>query len=625
MGKKILWIVVNSLMALSLVLAACGQPAAPTAPTAPSAPTTPAVPTAPTAPTAPTTPTTEKPQQEVVKPATEAPKYGGVLMLSTNSDPQSGWDSNYVTAGSVWPINLTNQGLWQGDWAKGPAGGYGTKETDWRASYDIFDHKAGYIAESTKWTIDDAKGEGTIIYQIRQGVHWALNPASEASRLVGGRELTADDVVFELKRAVTNPTAYIYLAQPEVRGAEITKTGPWEVTLKVKLDGLMSALSRLGDSVNLHPPEIIKKYGDAKNWRNSVGTGAFMLTDYVPGSTGIFARNPNYWMKDPVGPGKGNQLPYLDSVKVLIIPDASTELAALRTGKIDWLASVAWEDATQMRKTTPALLGVEIPGSSQGKTFMRTDLPPLNDVRVRRAMMMAIDFKAILQNLYDGVGDYNTFPHFYMTAYAGLRFELDDPKMPESVKELYSYNPEKAKTLLKEAGYPNGFKTSVLIQANQVDYYSILKDMWAKVGIDLKLDIRDAGTHAAMGSARSYEALSTTGGQGPTAIFYLGSSIAGESRANGSMINDPVINEGLAKIRRAALTDIFEAMKMYRELTPYVMDQAYAIPAVQGTATRFWWPWLKNYSGEYDVGYFNFIGWSGWVWLDQELKKSMGY
>ena len=68
-------------------------------------------------------------------------------------------------------------------------------------------------------------------------------------------------------------------------------------------------------------------------WRNAVGTGPFILTDYLSGSAATLVKNPDYWATDPVGPGQGNQLPYIDGIQYLIIPDVSTRQAALRTGK----------------------------------------------------------------------------------------------------------------------------------------------------------------------------------------------------------------------------------------------------------------------------------------------------
>ncbi|MEK7353902.1 MAG: ABC transporter substrate-binding protein, partial [Chloroflexota bacterium] len=428
-----------------------------------------------------------------------------------------------------------------------------------------------------------------------------------------------------LKRVTTNPRAYIFLSNPELKVAEITKTGPWEVTVKLPIDALITGISRFGDNQSIYPPEVLTKYGDMENWRNSVGTGSFMMTEYVAGSNAVLSRNPNYWGKDPVGPGKGNQLPYLDNVRLLVMPDASTRLAALRTGKIDYMSDLGWEDAAQMRKTTPALSQADAGPGGGSKIWMRTDKTPFNDIRVRQAMMMATDFNTILQSLLGGKGQINTFPFGKVQGYEALYLDLNDPDFPQSAKELYTYNPDKAKQLLKDAGYPSGFKTSILITAPQVDNYSIIKGMWSKVGIDLALDVKDTAVYNAIGRDRSYEALSTTGGQGPTATFYLAISLTGQGGANGSMISDPFINDAVAKIRRTAITDMRGAMVQMRELTKYVIPQAYAIPGVSGYMTHFWWSWIKNYSGEKSMGYYNTNNWPQYIWLDQALKKAMGY
>jgi len=607
-------------MALSLVLAACAPAATPDTPTIPPAP---AIPTTLPGTAAQSTPVQENLQKETVKPTDAGPKYGGTMNRAESADITR-WDAiQHSVMGAT--LHLTNQGLWSGDWTRGPAGGYGTKETDWAFNqYDRFDLKTGYIAASTKWTVDTAKKEGTIVYQIRRGIHWALNPASEASRLVGGRELTADDVAQSLKRTITDPTAYIYRANPETRSANITKTGPWEVTVKVPLAALITTISRFGDSAYMQAPEVITKYGNTQNWRNSVGTGPFVLTDYVAGSNTFLVRNPNYWMKDPIGPGKGNQLPYLDSVRILIIPDASTRQAALRTGKIDMLSGFLSDEAEQIKKTSPDLSELETAaGSRLTVAGMRTDLPPFNDVRVRRAMMMATDFNSILKGLYGGRGQILTWPSQLLPGYEDLYLGLDDKEMPASVKELYVYNPDKAKQLLKEAGYPNGFKTSILIASTDADFFSIWKDMWAKVGIDLRLDVRESGVVSAMKINRTYEALALGGGADAT-MFLTAPHLQGEGEANPSVINDPVINKALEEVRIAMVTKgEAEAMRLYKEMMKYVLDQAYGIPRPQVPTYNFWWPWLKNYSGETSVGYYE--SFAQWVWIDQALKKSMGY
>src|SRR3990170_5364294 len=112
MTKRILWLVVSCLMALSLVIAACGPAATPTTPTAPSTPTEPT-------PTAPTTPTTEKPQQEAVKPAGDVPKYGGTVTYRIGSDPTNFDSGTQRRGGSLG--GAVYQALLSTDWTRGPA------------------------------------------------------------------------------------------------------------------------------------------------------------------------------------------------------------------------------------------------------------------------------------------------------------------------------------------------------------------------------------------------------------------------------------------------------------------------------------------------------------------------
>lgn len=627
MNGKILCLLITCLMVLSLVVAACGT--AETTPTTPTSPTTPITPTSPATQMTPTTPTEEKPQQEVVKPGAEKPKYGGWMNFPMAADITN-WDPNRLITGTI--LNLTSQQLWEGDWAKGPAGGYGTNETDWGwANNDLFDLKKGYMVESWKWSADTAKNEGTIVYQVRQGVHWALNPKSEASRLVNGREMTTDDVVFSIKRSVDGsyPDAFIYRGNVELRTAAITRTGDWEITVRVPLPALITAISRFGDSTFVVPPEIIAKYGDMNKWQNNVGTGPFMITEYIPGSVATLSRNPRYWQTNPVGPGKGDQLPYMDGVRLPIIPDASTRQAALRVGKSDWLGNLTPEDAGSIKKTAPVLL--EFVGTSfQGRgtpCFMRIDKPPFNDIRVRKAMMMATDFQSLLQDYRGGKGQIITYPFSRVRGYEALHVALDDPDFPEEAKELYVYNPEKAKQLLKEAGYPTGFKTSIILASNattQIDYYSIVKDMWAKVGVELVLDLRDSTVVSNIQRARTHEGL-ITNTTGPVAIFYVGNPVQGVSSFNLSMIDDPIINNAMIELRLAGITDMHQAMKIFREkIFKYCLTQAYAVPDVIGSYHNLWWPWIKNYSGEITIGYDN-NNWQTFVWYDEELKKSMGY
>ncbi|MFC1900268.1 ABC transporter substrate-binding protein [Chloroflexota bacterium] len=589
MVKKILWLFISCLMALSLIIASCGQAAD---------------------------------GEEEGLAASSKPVYGGTLRLATANDILNFDPMDWVGGGPS--LDLTMNRLWDGDWAKGKAGGYGTGETDWATSYDVRSHKRGYIAEDITFEVDNEKNIGRIVYKIREGVKWAKNPDSAAAVITNGRAITADDVVFSLNRCITEPKANIYRSNPALREAIITKTGPMEVTVEVPVERLLEAGKRFGDSTFPVPKDAIEQLGDIRDWENAVGTGPFVLTDYVLGSTVTLKKNPDYWLKDPVGPGKGNDLPYLDEVKWLIIPDLSTRLAALRTGEIDQYYDIHFEDADILEETAPGLIKAVQDTVHVFPAYMRTDKEPYSNKDVRRAMMMAIDQETIERDLYNDTGRLVTWPYYYSKAYENLYLGLDDPEMPDSVKELFEYKPEKAKELLDEAGYPDGFKTELICNASQADYYSIIKEYWDAVGINLDLKVVEAGALRSVQTGRSHEHM-VCSSTGPPSIWPMLIVLTGEGWQNTSLLDDPIVNEAAAEIGRLAITDEMGAMAKTKELMKYVQDQAWVIQNPDYPRYVMYWPWIKNYSGERSIGYFWVHSWPQFVWIDEDMKSNMGH
>lgn len=613
MKRFSVWIGVSLIVTTTLVFASCSAPAA-ISPKSTQA-THPAQATASTA-GATTTPAT-------AAPAMQAPNYGGTFVFGTTTDVNS-FDFLTQPPGGGITKDYTNERVWDGDWTKGPAGGYGTNQTTWGGVTNIDALKTGYLADKITWAMDPGTENVTTSIEVRQGVHYALDPNSEASKLVNGRELTADDIVYNLNIRMNDPRSWTLALHPELKGVQAIKTGPWEVQFTLPASDYMIVRMIILDGGLIFPPEVQEKYGSFSNWQNAVGTGPYMLTDYVAGSEATLTRNPNYWMKNPIGPGKGNQLPYTDSIDWLIIPDTSTLYAALRTAKIDWVTGVQLDDAEQLMKTQGLQNKAENP-MTIGPIEMRTDQPPFSDIRVRQALMMATDFNAINDGLYQGKAQTLTWPYYLQSGYQDLYLGLNDPEMPASVKELYTYNPDQAKRLLSQAGYPNGFTVPITLydQTTPEDYISVVKSQWAKVGINLTLQPKDFGVLENIMNRRDYTGL-ILGAQPPPASWPEAAYAEGDSQSNLSMVNDPTFDAAVAKWSVLAITNETAAMEMTKEEMKYVLAQAWAIPGPCVPVYSFWWPWIKNYSGEVMVGWMN-SDWARWCWLDQNLKKSMGH
>ena len=588
MKKKIVWVVVSCLMVAALLLSSCA----------------PAV-TEEEEVIAPPKEEKEVVTEEEVAPPPGEPMYGGVLNFALSA-PTYGFDEGYVIPPFCTTLNLTHEDLMTGDWSKGPAG---TAETTWQLPTFVPPAEVGCLAES--WETPD---EETVVLHIRHGVHWHDKPP------VNGREMTADDVVFNLKRLFFSDlpiTAGLGVLRENVHSV----TAPDRYTVVVKGDPrfIWRAAEEFTEVMKILPPEAGGEYpGDFRDWRVCIGTGPFMLEDEVPGGSLTFVRNPNYWRNDPVHPE--NTLPYVDGVNILVIPDASTRLAALRTGKIAQLGRLSWEDRDSLVKTNPKLQWVGGLGMT-ALMGMRVDKPelPFYDIRVRRALAIGLDRQAIAETYYGGNAEVFAFPIMPRKEFKDMFVPLDE--FPESIQELYQYNPEKTRQLLAEAGYPDGFKTEIVCTAGQADLLSIVKANWAEIGVDLELDLKEMGVFRGMSMQHTHKQMFFSGATADPQK--LRNFLPGLSH-NTSMVSDPYIDEIYTVKLVKSVWDWDTLARVYKEeLTQYILEQCWYIDFPTPVTYTFWQPWLKGYHGEICVGHLNADSWPIYVWLDQELKKEM--
>ncbi len=546
-----------------------------------------------------------------------APQYGGVLAIGATSSVFQ-FDEAFTMTTTSGAYTHNEPAI--GDWAKGPAG---TGEADWTYSgNDRLRLKTGAIAES--WEIPDV---GHIIFHVRQGVHFGLNPALEASRLVNGRELVAEDFVKSLQRLCTEPRAYVKNSYPRLAaGTVFTATDKYTVDIKMPASETPDGMSQWFDRNHIIAPEVAAKYGNVNRWDLQVGTGPFLLTDYVEGSSLTFMKNPKYWMLDPVAPGKGKQLPYVDQVKLLIITDISTAQSAFRTGKIAQLRLETLDDADAITKNTPGLEKkryLEHATQTISMHLYKKDLPT-SDVNVRRALFMGTDLEGIKNSLYRGDAEVQSWPHPYLKEYASMFLPLNEA--PADVQELYKYNPDKAKDLLKQAGFPNGFKAKIVCRntAGDVDFLSAVKDQWSKIGVTLEIQPKEMGVYTSIWQGLSYEDMLYAGGMG-IGGYYRCIAFDTPSFWNPSQVNDPLVQSTKVKIY-----DLFNQLKIdevdatFKDLMKYALAQAWYIPRPLPYSYVLWYPYLKGYHGELNVGWAG-AGWEWvqFVWMDQALKTNM--
>ncbi len=415
-----------------------------------------------------------KPEKETpAAAATGEPQYGGTLTQKIwwNGNGTNTWDTSDLAKGisaHTWTSPYAET-LLIGDIDKyGPRGSKEYAFTAWELVPEQY--LKGALAESWEWS-----GPLTLVYHIRHGVMWTGRKG-----VMDARELTADDVAFSMNRTWKRFREQGNVEFNYVKSVEAKD----KYTLVIELNSFYADwafhLGYRGIVEAIYPPEVAKA-GPA-DWRNAVGTGPFILTNYVDGSQAVYDRNPNYWGTAVIN-GKEYKLPFVDKLVIPIIPDMSTNIAALRTGKIDWVINVPLEYADTLKKTSPDLkLSKYLAGQTDFASLKMTE-PPFDNKNVRRAMMIGTDWPAVAKTVY-GEADIYAEPLNALTPYW-----VPGDKLPDNIKELYSNDPAKAKKMLADAGYPNGFKMQMYATDEKSKAaIELLKDQWQKrLNVDLEL------------------------------------------------------------------------------------------------------------------------------------------
>jgi len=537
----------------------------------------------------------------------EAPRYGGTLNVATASTAVTtlSWDlADWQATLQTRDTGQFYEQLFSVDLskAKSRGGKYPFTISGWQPT----DAMRGELAESWAWTTPL-----TLEVKLRKGVKF---PAKTG--VMAERELVAEDVVFHFNRmnasAKRTQNYYDHIDKVEAKDKQ---------TVVFNFNKFIADWDyRFGNGFfsGIMPKEVVT--AGPGNWKNANGTGPFMLTNVAQGNALTFSKNPIYWDKLTLA-GKDYQLPFVDQVVHRVIKDESTQQAALRTGKLDILSSISWEAARELKKTSPQLKWNRWLTPAATRVALRMDNKPFNDLRVRRALNLAVNKQEIVDKFYGGDAELFTFPMH--PDYIGYHQPLKE--QPASVQELFKFDPAKAKKLLAEAGYPNGlaFKVQVCTcSPEQMELMPLVAAYLEGVGVKMEIVPMEYGAHLSAMTSHTNGAGYVTAIPDVNPTTSLRINFGKGQVYNAPMADDPKFDAAVAEANSER--DETKRQQMLRGLTSQALDQASAIWLPAAYRYTAWWPWVKNYGGEMYVGAGRFAPIHAQLWIDQDLKKKMG-
>ena len=355
----------------------------------------------------------------------------------------------------------------------------------------------------------------TYTFHLRKGVYFQDDKVFKGGK---GREMVAGDVAFSLNRIMEPKTAstgaWLFNNRISKGGFKALNDSTFVLHLLRPFHPILNILSM--DYCSVVAPEAVRKYGKDFG-RHPVGTGPFQLQYWEEGQQLVLRRNPHYWEVD----SSGRTLPYLDAVSIGFTSNKATEFLQFRQKKLSFINDIdpafkdevitktgalraKWKDVLHLVKHP--YLNVEYLGILMDPGNPLVKESPLKHQKVRQAIAYAIPKKQLMMYLRNSIGQ---------PATGG--FVPDG--MPSENAQLvhgFTYNPEKALSLLKEAGYPNGEGLPVITLSTapeNADMASFIARQVKNIGIDIQVEV----------SQKSMILQQTAKSE---AVFFIGSWIA---------------------------------------------------------------------------------------------------
>jgi peptide/nickel transport system substrate-binding protein len=300
-----------------------------------------------------------------------------------------------------------------------------------------------------------------------------------------------------------------------------------------------------------------------QTWEYAKGTGPYVLEDYQPDASMTLAKNENYYDYDERYPD--NKLPYIDTIKLVYIAESSNVLAQAMTGDLDGFG----ENGKNV--LNPAEIA-QLKQADKGSLYtfyyspvgigLKVNQKPFDDVNVRIALQKAIDLEAINREYLGNEGDLIIPGLWSPSVKAWSTAGTWDGELADSFK----YDPEAAKALLAEAGYPDGFEFTIQLDPLvDIDMFSLVADYFSKIGVTMKIETAAEMMEAVQVSQDGEDTRMYNGNAGGFTDYSFADMMTGNGPFGPAfMHDDPAYDELLASMGRASTID--EQTKIALEL-----------------------------------------------------------
>lgn len=410
---------------------------------------------------------------------------------------------------------------------------------------------------------------------------------------VSGRLVEAEDVKATFTRAldpsIGNPNrGSISMIDPE----QIQTPDKQTVIFKLKYQyGPFPNLMASPAASWIIPREALAGAYDPS--KTLIGSGPFTLDSVQPDVAYNYKKFPDWF---------GKPMPYVDGVKIAIIPDTHTQEAQFAAGNLDVLTAPII-DLDSIKQQNPKAQLVQAPSATPSPLYPQEGDPsgPFADERIRRAVSMLVDRDALNKALYNGRGVVPAFVPLYMGKWAMLISDL-----PKDTQQWYHYNPQQAKQLLAAAGQPNlAIRLGYVVNgpfstAAYTNLAETLNGMMNQGGIKCALFTQDYNTQyigGGHGSRQGFfdkdEMILAGVGSVTDADSALFDNFSSKSTSNGDHLSDPALDAMIDKER--ALVNADERLKACLDVERYVADKVYVIPTMGNNSYVFVNPRVQNY------------------------------